>query len=183
MSTRSDTGLDLVGRAVHSSDGEKIGKVDGLHTDEGGMARYLEVKTGWFGTKSHAIPMDAITFDGDDIVVPYTKDQVKDAPTLDEREHLDYERERQMGSHYGYEVRDWDDNRDAWLDRDLTRGPTPETRGDFHDHGGTHDQSDGPTPETRRVMAETEHDGAARRDNRDGMSYSEMRVRYRRTGS
>jgi sporulation protein YlmC with PRC-barrel domain len=186
MSTRSDTARDLEGRTVYSSDGEKIGKVDDLHGDETGMARYIEVKTGWFGTKRHAVPVDSLSFDGDDIVVPYTKSQIEAAPTLNEEDHLDYDRERQMGSHYGYEVREWDDRRDAWLDRDLTKGPTPETRGDFHDPGGTLDQSDGPTPETRRAMAETDDMGTARSDDmdRDRMiddrRDSAMRVRYQR---
>lgn len=185
MSTQSDTLRDLVGRTAYSSDGEKLGTVADLHGDAEGRGRFVEIATGWFGTKRHAVPVDSLSFDGDDIRVPYTKEQIEAAPTIDEHEHLDYDRERMMGSHYGYDVRDWDETRDEWLDRDLTRGPTPETRGDFHDQGGSFDQSDGPTPETRRVMAETtERTESLERDAMIDPSApgadSSMRVRYLR---
>jgi hypothetical protein len=89
------------------------------------------------------------------------REQLESAPTLEEAAHLDYDRERELGRHYGYTVADWDEDRDRWTEEDLTRGPTPETRGDFGhrreaDRGRRgRDTSDGPTPETRAVMAAT----------------------------
>lgn len=187
MTTQNRTAEDLKGRTVRSMEGDKIGTVDDVHVDETGSGRFIETKTGWFGKKRHAFPLDILSFDGDDLLVPYTKQQIESAPTLDEDDRLDYDRERQMGQHYGYDVRDWDDTRDAWLDRDLTRGPTPETRGDFHDPGGTLDQSDGPTPETRRAMAATSPgtDPDVYREDLDADTVppgtpAMMRVRYER---
>jgi uncharacterized protein (TIGR02271 family) len=153
----------LTGRTVIGADGEKLGKIDDVLTDNMGRAEYIEVKSGWFGTKRHVIPASSIGMgDGDDLTVPYTKDQLQNAPTFDEGEHVDYDAEQQLGRHYGTEVRDWDDTRDRWTEgEDLSRGPTPETR---HPGGGLDDASDltqGPTPTTRARMRATDDDPAS----------------------
>jgi sporulation protein YlmC with PRC-barrel domain len=161
MST-SLRGSDLEGRTVYSSDGEKLGKVSSVLEDDMGHAQYIEVTSGWFGTRRHTIPLQGLQHDGDDLRVAYTKQMLEGAPTFEDHEHIDYDRERTLGAHYGHGVRDWDDTRDRWLDEeDLSRGPTPETR---HPHGGLDDASDitqGPTPETRDVLRRTEDDPTA----------------------
>ena len=167
MATRID--LDrpdtLEGFTVYGSDGEKIGKVDDILTDGAGRAEYVEVKSGWFGTKRHVIPATALTpGDADDALqVPYTEQQLEDAPMFDEGEEIDYDAEQRLGAHYGTSVRGWDDSRDAWLGEDLSRGPTPETR---HPDGALDrpaDTTQGPTPETRMNMRAGEDDPAASR--------------------
>lgn len=161
MST-SLTTHELEGRTVYSSDGEKLGKVETVLVDDLGDAQYIDVKTGWFGNKRHTIPAAGLTLDGDDLRTPYTKDQFEAAPTFDEDEYIDYDRERTIGAYYGTGVREWDDTRDRWLaGEDLSRGPTPETR---HTQGGVDDVRDttqGPTPESRETMRATEKDPAA----------------------
>lgn len=154
---------ELDGCTVISTDGETLGEVSAVHTDEAGMPQYLEVRSGWFGMKRHAIPMAGLERrDDGTILVPYTKQQLTDAPMLDDDEDLTYERERSMGDYYGTGTRDWDDTRDGWIaEEDLTRGPTPETR---HPHGGLDEVADltqGPTPITRDVMRATDDDPAA----------------------
>lgn len=165
MSVSEFTADRLDGRKVVTSDGEKLGKVDGVLSDDRGMPQYLEVKTGWFGSKRHAIPIQQVqgSLEGDDdLVVPYTKAQLENAPTLDDEEDLDYDRERRVGEHYGVPVRDWDDTRDRWLpEEDLSRGPTPETR---HPTGGRDSAADitqGPTPEARAAERVAGRDDAA----------------------
>jgi hypothetical protein len=154
--------MDLEGRTLYASDGEKVGKVDHVLVDDRGEARYVEVKTGWFGMKRHTIPAERIEAHGDDLRAPYTKEQLENAPTFDEDEHVDYHREQAIGSYYGSTVREWDDDRDRWLaGEDLSRGPTPETR---HPEGGLDDARDttqGPTPEARQTMRATDDDSAA----------------------
>lgn len=160
--TTNLTGSDLEGRTVLSSDGEKLGTIHSVLVDDTGAPQYIEVRSGWFGTRHHTVPLTGIDRSGDEIRLPYTREQLRAAPTFEGNEQLDYDRERTLGSHYGTPVRDWDDRRDTWLaEEDLSRGPTPETR---HPDGGLDDARDttqGPTPETRRAMRMTEDDPAA----------------------
>jgi len=179
MSTQNPTSTDLEGRTVYASDGAKLGTVDSILTDERGAPEYVEVRSGWFGTRRHTVPIRGMQRSGDDLTLPYSKEILESAPTFEEHEHIDYDRERALGTHYGTEVRAWDDARDNWLaGEDLSRGPTPETRhpegyhegrdkdeaGAMGETGGLDDVRDttqGPTPETRRVMRATDEDPAA----------------------
>jgi hypothetical protein len=117
---------DLGGLEVRDRNGDKIGKVDDTYTDErGGFARYLAVKTGWFGTKRHMIPVDDVTMesDGDDryLVVPYDKDHLREGPTFERDEDFTREHENATYSHYG-RTGYWD----AIRARQTTPAPTPE---------------------------------------------------------
>lgn len=178
MSTQRYTTPELNGRTVYSTDGEKLGDVQGVLEDETGTPQYLEIKSGWFGTKRHAIPLQGLMQrdDGDDLMVPYTKAQLESAPMLDENDDLTYDRERTMGEYYGTDVREWDDARDRWLpEEDLSRGPTPETR---HPDGARDLETDitqGPTPETREALRATGADpGAAGQPGSDPRTRSDM---------
>lgn len=116
----------LEGMEVRDLKGDKIGKVDDTYTDEqGSQARYLAVKTGWLGSKRHMIPTDDIRMegDGDDayLVVPYEKDQLRDAPSYDRDEDITREHERGIYGHYGREGY-WD----AVRARQTAPAPTPE---------------------------------------------------------
>lgn len=151
----------LKGKTVYASDGEKLGTIDDVLVDRGGQPRYVQIKSGWFGTKRHSLPIEGLQeTDGDDLTTRYTSEQLRSAPVHDD--DLDYDREREIGAHYGHSVDDWRDE-DAFEEEDLTRGPTPETR---HPHGGAdlpRDITEGPTPETRRAdrMAEEGRGAAA----------------------
>jgi sporulation protein YlmC with PRC-barrel domain len=97
---------DLEGMEVRDTNGDKIGKVDDVYTDErGGYARYLAVKTGWFGSKRHMIPVDDVRMegDGDDrwLLVPYDKDHLREGPTFDRDEDFTREHETSTYGHYG----------------------------------------------------------------------------------
>lgn len=160
MSTQSHA-HGLEGRTVYASDGEKLGTIDSVLVDDAGSPQYVEVKSGWFGSRRHTIPAGGLSprGEGDELTASYTKEQLESAPTFDDDEEIDYDRERAISQHYGSDVRDWDDDRDSWLaGEDLSRGPTPETR---HPRGGLDDVRDttqGPTPETRQAMRLTEAD-------------------------
>jgi uncharacterized protein (TIGR02271 family) len=160
MTTQSLDASTLIGRKVFASDGEKLGKVDDILTDGSGHPQYLEIKTGWFGGKRHAVPVDRIDTSGGEINVPYDRAELESAPTHEEGELVDYDRERALAAHYGHEVPRWRDS-DALAGEDLSRGPTPRTR---HPEGGLDDLEDttqGPTPETRRAVRSTKADPAA----------------------
>jgi hypothetical protein len=164
------TAWELEGRTVHSSDGEKLGTVDDVLVDDRGVAQYLEVRSGWFGTRRHAVPAaGVISTDEGGLILAYSAAELRAAPVLDEHEDLDYDREQTLGAHFGAEVRAWDDARDWWLTgEDLSRGPTPQTRHTDDDIAkgdpgvdDLRDTTQGPTPETRRTMRATEDAPAA----------------------
>ena len=68
-------------RRVITADGEDLGCPDkALYDDTTGRVEYVGVKTGWFSTKY--APLRGARFEGDTIVLPYTKDQLKDAPDV-----------------------------------------------------------------------------------------------------
>jgi uncharacterized protein (TIGR02271 family) len=69
--------------SVLSSSGDKIGSVDQFYVDDAsGQIAWVSVSAGLFGTSESYIPLDNATVQGNDVVVPYTKDQVKDAPKV-----------------------------------------------------------------------------------------------------
>jgi uncharacterized protein (TIGR02271 family) len=162
MNQETLRGDRLDGRTIYASDGEKLGKVDEILTDGTGQPQYVRVRSGWFGTKQHVVPVSGLTATDDGLTAPYTKAQLESAPTFDEDEDVDYDRERALGSHYGHDVPDWDDERDRWTGgEDLSRGPTPETRHPDDALDDVRDTTQGPTPETRRAMRTGDDDAAA----------------------
>ncbi|WP_314193231.1 PRC and DUF2382 domain-containing protein [uncultured Arthrobacter sp.] len=92
----------LAGRGnVLSTEGEKIGGVGQVYADDDtGQPNWVTVKTGLFGTRESFVPLEGARVEGDDIVVPYTKDQVKDAPGVDPDGHLDPAEEDRLYQHY-----------------------------------------------------------------------------------
>ena len=76
------------------SDGDKIGTVSGVYVDdETGEPSWLAVTTGWFGTNVSFVPFEGAHLAGDDVVVAYQKDTVKDAPNFDADGHLNRDKE------------------------------------------------------------------------------------------
>jgi len=75
---------DLQGRTVYGNDGSKLGKIADLYDDDsGGAPVFATVNTGLFGSKTTFVPMTQAQIQGDDVVVPYSKDQVKGAPSIE----------------------------------------------------------------------------------------------------
>lgn len=87
---------------VLSLDGNKIGSVGQVYADDtDGQPTWVTVKTGLFGTSESFVPLQGARLEGDDIVVPYTKDQVKDAPRVETDGHLEPSEEDRLFGHYG----------------------------------------------------------------------------------
>lgn len=102
MLTREDMeGLLNRGGDVIGRDGGKIGSIGQLYTDdETGDPTWVAVKTGLFGTSQSFIPLEGAWIESNDLVVPYTKDYVKDAPRVEAEGHLEPEEEDRMYAHY-----------------------------------------------------------------------------------
>ncbi|MBD1542003.1 PRC and DUF2382 domain-containing protein [Arthrobacter sp. IA7] len=87
---------------VLSADGDKIGSVGQVYADDAdGQPTWVTVKTGLFGTSESFVPLQDARLEGSDVVVPYTKDQVKDAPRVDTDGHLEPSEEDRLFGHYG----------------------------------------------------------------------------------
>ncbi len=92
----------LQGRTLFGARGEKLGKLDTLYADrEDGEPTFATVHTGLFGTKTSFVPLSAAEMHGDDVVVPYDKDLVHAAPTVDVGADLEPEEEERLYRHYG----------------------------------------------------------------------------------
>jgi len=91
-----------VGRTACEPDGGKIGRIEDIYLDEEtGQPEWVAIATGMFGSKVTFAPITGATSSGDDVILRFTKDQVKDAPNADADGALSQEEEARLYSHYG----------------------------------------------------------------------------------
>lgn len=111
----------LLSATAYGSDGNKIGKVEQVFLDDNTEeVTFVTVNTGLFGTKESFVPADGAQQDGDRLVLPYTKDVIKDAPNVDADQHLSPAEEEEIYRYYKMNYSGTDD-RDR-SDRDSTAG-------------------------------------------------------------
>lgn len=92
----------LQGAAVTGSGGDKLGKVDAIYYDnETDQPEWVAVKSGLFGTHVSLVPLAKAEFDGEELHVPYDKQQIKDAPHHDAGRDLSPRDEEELFRHYG----------------------------------------------------------------------------------
>ncbi len=99
---------------IIASDGEQIGHVGEIWVDDGGSPEYLKVGRGFLGLGDRLIPLRGAHFENDGLHVPYTKDQLDEAPDFDDDDdvmELDEDRVASYQSHY---------DRDMEVDVDRT---------------------------------------------------------------
>jgi uncharacterized protein (TIGR02271 family) len=103
------------GRTLLDRDSGRIGIIDAIYLDDRtGQPEWALVNTGLFGTKSSFVPLAQAFQSDNDVLVPYDKQLVKDAPRIDPDGHLSEAEERQLWRHYGL---DYDTT-----DRSVTTG-------------------------------------------------------------
>lgn len=89
------------GRDLLGSDGEKIGSVKEIYEDvRTGKPEWGLVTSGLFGTRSHFVPLAGAQPEGEAVRVSATKDQVKDAPSIEGEGRLSEDDERRLFEHY-----------------------------------------------------------------------------------
>ncbi|WP_231482793.1 PRC and DUF2382 domain-containing protein [Nocardioides sp. URHA0020] len=143
----------MIGNTAYGSDGSKIGKVGQLYLDDQtGQPEFITVNTGLFGKSETFVPVENASMDGDRVVLPYSKDKIKDAPSVDlDGDHLDEAEERRL---YGYYGRSYDagagDDRHG---RDDGEDSSAAGRESFADASVGHDTSG---PETDDAMTRSE---------------------------
>jgi uncharacterized protein (TIGR02271 family) len=106
MTDTSRTHANWIGRTVFDRSGEKIGSIaDVYYDDQTGRPEWMTVSTGWLGSKTQFVPIAGTSTQGDDIVVEYDKDLIKEAPSVDvDDAHLDEDEERRLYRHYGFDA-------------------------------------------------------------------------------
>jgi ribosomal 30S subunit maturation factor RimM len=89
----------LIGAEVFDKDGERIGKLAEICVGSPGLAL---VKTGLFGLRASFVPLAGSTMEGDVLVVPFHKTQVREAPAMPKGEHrITHAQEAEVYRHYG----------------------------------------------------------------------------------
>jgi len=162
--TIRDQDVDTVARGggdVRTTSGDKIGNIGQVYLDdESGQPSWVTVKTGLFGTQESFVPLGRAEVDGVDVVVPYDKQTIKDAPRVETGGSLTPQEEKRLFAYYydaqtigadpdgrrdldrdrddddrdGVVDRDADDDRDADVDRDADdRDPDAGRSGGFLD--------------------------------------------------
>jgi len=92
----------LHGKSVKDNEGGKIGKIEGVYTDEhNGEPEWVAVSTGMFGSKESLIPVAGASFDGEALTVPFDKTKVKGAPHQDPDTELSQAAEAELFTYYG----------------------------------------------------------------------------------
>jgi uncharacterized protein (TIGR02271 family) len=91
------------GHDVVDPSGDTIGEITDIYLDEQtNQPEWLAVRTGLLGRRVSFVPIAEAQASGDYVAVPYTKDQVKDAPSVDPDEGLLSEGEEAiLYEHYG----------------------------------------------------------------------------------
>src|SRR5579884_3778524 len=91
----------LVGTTAVDPNGDKIGKVGQVYLDDQtGQPAWVTVSTGLFGSRGSFAPLYGATTRGDDLVLAVTKDQVKDAPNVEDDAHLSEQEQQALYAHY-----------------------------------------------------------------------------------
>jgi uncharacterized protein (TIGR02271 family) len=148
-------------RELHGSDGEKIGSITEIYEDSAtGKPEWALVKSGLFGTRSHFVPLAGASPSGEGIRANVTKDQVKDAPSVEGDGELSEADERRLFEHYGVP---YTSQGSTTAQGNPNRGEAPSdgeaSRGAGHDTSG---------PNTDEAMTRSEEElrvGTTRRES------------------
>lgn len=152
-------GLD--GSTVVDTNGDKIGKLGQVFLDDQtGAPEWVSVNTGLFGMSESFVPLSSATTEGDRLRVAYTKDKVKDAPTIDADQHLSSEDEERLYDYYGLDFASGTDHTSG-TEAYGTTG-TYETTDTTRSTGRTGDVDDAMTLSEERLHVGTERQETGR---------------------
>lgn len=95
-----DTALDWRGRTVIDRDGEKVGTLKEIYLDEHERPHWGSIATGRFGTRETLAPLNQAQPAGDELQLPFSGDQIKDAPSVEPDVQLSADEEQRLFRHY-----------------------------------------------------------------------------------
>ncbi len=172
MPVNLDNPNDLDGATVLGASDDKLGKVQDVYFDnETSRPEWVSVKTGMFGGNVALVPLSQADFDGQDLRVPYSKDQMKSAPHHDPGQDLSPSDEQDLYRHYQMDYTptrtgngdDGDRRQDRAGESGVqgrdTSGPTTDeamTRSEEQLHVGTEQQETGKARLRKHIVTETE---------------------------
>jgi uncharacterized protein (TIGR02271 family) len=112
-----------IGYTAVDRNGDKVGKIEDVYEDDRGSGpEWFAISTGWFGTKLSFAPVHGSRAEGDTLVLPWTKDEIKNSPNFERNDEID--EGDQLYSHYGMGYGDTSDN-----DVDVSRATTTRNSG------------------------------------------------------
>jgi len=174
---RSDQAEQVQNATVYDSAGQKVGKAGSVYFDDTtGEPSWVTVKTGLFGNNESFTPLDGASVSGDRVDVPYTKQQIQDAPNLPADGHLEPEQERDLYRYFAKVSavnanpgsaekpnstnRNDRDTKDVGDTKDLDDTSNARDRGDDRDASDIRDdrrgtEDAGPEPDTAGTREET----------------------------
>ena len=92
----------LEGKELYGANNERLGKIAAVFESvEADQATFVTIHTGAFGKAHHFVPLDGGSLQPDGVLVPYPKQLVHDAPSVQDDEELTPEEEQRLYAHYG----------------------------------------------------------------------------------
>ena len=138
------------GRTMVDPAGDKLGTIDAIYLDdETGQPEWATVTRGLFSAKAAFVPLAQAQAMGDSVQVPYDKQQVTDAPSMEADGSLSQDEEAQLYRHYGL---DYSEHRS---DSGLAAGTDRDADADT-DHGTVGRDTSGPTTDNAMTRSEEE---------------------------
>jgi uncharacterized protein (TIGR02271 family) len=145
-----DTVQSWQGRTMVDPAGDKLGTIDAIYLDdETGQPEWATVTRGLFSAKAAFVPLAQAQAMGDSVQVPYDKQQVTDAPSMEADGSLSQDEEAQLYRHYGL---DYSEHRS---DSGLAAGTDRDADADT-DHGTVGRDTSGPTTDNAMTRSEEE---------------------------
>jgi uncharacterized protein (TIGR02271 family) len=90
------------GRTMVDPAGDKLGTIDAIYLDDQtGQPEWATVTSGLFSARTAFVPLAQAQDTGGSVQVPYDKDQVKDAPSMEADGQLSQDEEAELYRHYG----------------------------------------------------------------------------------
>jgi uncharacterized protein (TIGR02271 family) len=163
-----DTVQTWQGRTMVDPAGDKLGTIDAIYLDdETGQPEWATVTSGLFTATIAFVPLAQAQDTGDSVQVPYDKQQVKNAPTMEADGQLSQDEEAELYRHYGL---DYSEHRsDSGLptgerdrDGDGVDDDVPDTAVGTDTSGPTTDDAMTRSEEELRVGTETRERGRVR---------------------
>jgi hypothetical protein len=93
---------DWQGRTMLDQDGGRVGHIQEIYLDmQTDEPEWALINTGLFGLRSTFVPIQNARESGDDVVVPFSKERIHDAPGVEPDVQLSETEEDQLYRHYG----------------------------------------------------------------------------------
>jgi hypothetical protein len=102
--TTSQDAQQYIHRAAVDAEDNRIGKVSRVYNDDQtGEPIWLLVETGLFGTRQSFAPIHGARLEGERVILAVSKDQINDAPNIDQDAHISESEEDALRQYYsGY---------------------------------------------------------------------------------